>query len=442
MIYKRNTKPKVLLINPPTTRAHFYRQDNYFPLGLLSLATVLKSNNVEVRIEDVGNFYFRKKISESDLTSYVEDRLFLNIVKYKPDVIGIGCIFSGAFKNLRIIAGKIKKKFPKIPIVIGGMHPTIFTRDILEKYSYIDYIIIGEGESSFWDLVKALTDNNHVISTIDGIGFRWKGDIKINPKTKFIDKLDELPFPDYSILNIKDYYNMDTLGWYSPKKIKVGQPFPILSSRSCPNRCNFCSMWLVHGPRFRYRSPKNVLDEMEHLYRTYDVRYFQFMDDNFTFDKERTLKICKGIIERKMDIQFDTPNGIAINRLDEEVIDTMVAGGMIKICLAVENGSEYIRNKIMRKNLSNEKIYEVFETCAKHKHLFIVAFFIIGMPEETHQTLEETYEMIKKLPFDNIAMSLATPYPGTELFKQCLDNNLLSYKAKDCVDVIDLHNTS
>jgi anaerobic magnesium-protoporphyrin IX monomethyl ester cyclase len=430
---------RIMLINSLTMRNEYIGADNYFPLGLLYIATVAKNNNMDVVIEDINNYYYQKacEVNEDTLYEYFENHLSKNIKQYKPDIIGIGAIFSGAFRCLRIIAKCIKDRLPSMPIVIGGISATMFGREILEKYSYIDYVVIGEGESTFLALVNYLTGKMQSLESIGGIAYRKNGSVKLDPKTKYEDNLDALPLVDYSILNVKKY-EMGTSEWYSPKKIKIGTPFPILSSRSCPYKCNFCNMWLVHGPSTRLRSSGNVLDEMENLYNNYNARYFQFVDDNLTFHKERMLELCNGILERKMDIQFDTPNGVAINRLDQDVIDAMVNAGLIKISIAIESGSEYIRNKVIGKGLENKKIYEVVDACTKHNHLYIKGFFVIGMPQETHETLEETYKMIKDLPLDNYGVFFATPYQGTKLFDYCLQHNLLPYKAEDYVDVDDL----
>ena len=437
MVSENRIVKRVLLINPPSPRDQAVTEGNFFPLGLLSLATVLKNKGIDAKILDIDNHYYIKDFNENILKDYIENKLFDFIRDYSPDVIGIGCLFSGRFRNLIVIASEIKRKFRRIPIVIGGIHPSIFAEDILKRYTCIDYAIIGEGEFAFLQLVGFLNNDGQSLESMDGIAFRCKDDIQLNPKTKFIAILDELPFADYETLDIKEY-NMDTSAWYSPKGIKVGQPFPIISSRSCPNRCNFCSMRLVHGPKLRYRSPNNVLDEMELLYNKYNVTYFRFIDDNLTFDKKRSLEICRGIVKRNLNIQFDTPNGVAVNRLDAEIIDALVGAGLVRISLAIESGAEYIRNKIMRKNLSTEKIFEVADSCLKHNHLFITGYFIIGMPEETHETLDETYEMIKRLPLDYFAINFATPYPGTELFDLCIKRNLLFHKTEDYVDIDDL----
>lgn len=427
-------KPRVLLINSPTMKIDTVGATRYFPVGLLYLATVLKNHKIDVKILDINNHFYLKNLNEKIFNEYIEDTFSKFLADYKPDVIGIGCTFSGAFKYLKVIAKKSKEVFPKTPIAIGGIHPTIFAKEILKKYSFIDYVVIGEGETTFLELVKRLTGNGGSSTFTNGIAFRKNNKIKLVPKMRFEDNLDAIPFIDYNLINVNEY-KMDTSTWYSPKKIKVGQPFTIISSRSCPNRCTFCSMWLVHGPRFRFRSAKNVLDEMESLYNNYGVRYFQFMDDNITFDKKRILEICRGIKKRKMNIQFDTPNGMAINRLDKELIEAMVEAGLIFSGFGIESGSEYIRNEIMKKGLMNEKIYEIVSECAKYKHLFIKGFFIIGMPEETQETLQDTYEMMKKLPLDKISMGFAAPYPGTELFNCCIKNKLLPYKIEEYLDV-------
>jgi radical SAM superfamily enzyme YgiQ (UPF0313 family) len=336
------------------------------------------------------------------------------------------------------VAEKVKDSFPDIPIVIGGIHPTIFAVEILKKYNYIDYVVLGEGEITFLELVKCIADSNRSVDCLDGIAFRQGGVVKLNPKTKFIENLDALPFVDYSLIDLKDY-EINTSHWYSPKKIKIGRPFSILSSRSCPERCNFCSMGLLNGRKIRFRSPRHVADEIQYLYDNYDARYFHFIDDNMTFDKKRTLEICREIIKRNINIQFDTPNGLAIRRLDKETVDAMVAAGLVRVSLAIESGSDYIRNEIIRKRVSKKKIYEVVNHCASHRHLYIKLFFIIGMPEETHDTLQETYKMIKELPHDFPSIHFATPYPGTKLFEDCIRNGLLPYKSEEYVSFGEFH---
>ena len=429
----------VLLINSLTCNSkidnleHFY----HFPVGLLSIGTLLDVSSINVKIVDYNNLFYTQSgyidSSHKSIVNYIQETLPNYLEEFKPDIIGIGCIFTSAFESSLSIAKIIKKLKPRVPIVLGGIHATIFSREIMEEHSDIDYIIIAEGEYSFLELVENFKNNKKNIDSIDGIGYRKDGSIIINDKKTYIDKLDEMPYINFNLVDI-NYYRFDTSKWFSPKKIDIGLPFPILSSRSCPRSCNFCSMYLVHGPKIRLRSAIHVADEIEYLYNEFGARYFSFVDDNFTFHKKRILDLCEIILKKGLDIQFDTPNGAAIYALDAEIIDAMVSAGLVKINLSPESGSEYIRNEIIGKKIKNEKIYEIINHCAKHKSLFIGAFFIIGLPQETQETLDETLNMVKQLPIDRASFSLAAPYPGTKLYDYCTKHNLLDHNFKQTSD--------
>tara|TARA_Y100000310_G_scaffold303667_1_gene342198 strand:- start:318 stop:929 length:612 start_codon:yes stop_codon:yes gene_type:complete len=140
------------------------------------------------------------------------------------------------------------------------------------------------------------------------------------------------------------------------------------------------------------------------------------------------------IVRRGLKISYDTPNGIAINRLDSDVIKAMVDGGLIRISIAIESGSQKIR-ELMKKGLKQNKIYETANELAKYPHVFVKAFFIVGMPEETLSTLEETRKMIKELPVDKFSINYATPFPGTALFNQCKSHDMLRYDVEDYVEI-------
>lgn len=411
---------KILLVNPPIPE-FYYNREYYMPSGLLYLASSLQKNNKEVKILDMKTFQ-GNDISHPQ--KFYEDKLLNTISDFQPDLIGFGCLFSGNFPDVLKLSQLIKKNFKNIRIITGGIHPTIYVGDIMKNCPSIDFIILGEGEESMVQLANEIENKSYGFDKIDGMAFRKNGKVIINQKTRYIGDVDNLPFPAYDLVNLEDYY-VDTSNWHNPKKLPINTSIPIISSRSCPNRCTFCSMFEVMGPSWRARSPKNVVDEIEYLYNRYGHRHFSFMDDNFTLWKLRVIEICDEIIRRKLDIQFETPNGLSVRTLDEEVLDSMISAGLVRISLALESGSDFIRNKIMKKNLSKEKIYNVINLTKKYKQLYINVFFIIGMPEETKETLNETYEMIKKIDVDKIYVHNIIPFPGTAVFEQALRDNLL-----------------
>lgn len=415
----------VLLINP-TMNKSFSKISSFFPSGLTYLASYLIKNGFDVEILDF------QTVPRDNLDSCgIVDILQKEIKSFNPKVVGIGCLFSHYLPNIKDIAGKLKSLNPGIFIVIGGLHPTIFCKEIITEVVEIDSVILGEGEVSLLKLCNKLKNGIGNFEDIDGIAYRSGGGVIINSKKNFIENLDVLPFPAFDKINIENYV-------YHLRYNKKNRGMSVITSRSCPNRCTFCSMFHTHGTRWRHRSAENVLDEMEFLYKNYNIRNFQFMDDNMSFSRDRTIKIFKSVLSRGLDITFSFPNGIAIKTLDREVLAVMKEAGCVEIRLPIESGSEYIRNKIMKKNLSTDKIFEVIELCNEFEFPTI-GYFIIGTPGETRQTLEENISFIKKLKcrrfVDFLAANYMTPYPGTEVYEQCVKEGLIDGKViKQLID--------
>lgn len=412
---------KILLINPPLP-FDWYNNEYYLPTSLLYLGSILRNNGEEVKVLDMKPL---KPDGSIDRMRFYSGVLMQAVSDFQPDLIGFGCLFSGNFPDVLQLAEFCKERFRNIPIVAGGIHFTIYAKEILANCPCFDWIILGEAEESIVQLANAMKDKQQSLDSIDGFAYRQNGSVMLNPKRSYIENIDQIPFPAYDLVDLRDYY-VDTTGWHNPKNLPINTSIPIISSRSCPYHCNFCSMFTVMGPKWRGRSAKNVVDEIEYLYNNYNHRHFSFMDDNFTFSKPRILEICEEIRKRKLDIQFETPNGLSLRTLDRQVLDALVSAGLIRVYLAIESGSDFIRNKIMKKNISRKEVLEIARLAKGYKHLYVNAFFIIGMPEETKETLAETYEMIKEINVDKIHIHNLIPYPCTDVFTQAARDNLLT----------------
>ena len=418
---------RVLLINPPIP-ATYYNREFYIPSSLVYLASVLRNHGHQVRILDLSV----AGAPTVDKMPYLQ-RISQAASDLGPDLIGFGCLFSGHFPDVLAFSEFCKERFPAVPIVTGGIHFTLHAREILIHCPSIDWIVLAEGEDSFVQLVAEVESGRRDLDRIDGLAFRRNGEVVVHPKTRFIEDLDRIPMPAYDLIRMEDYF-VDTSDWTNPKGLAFQTSIPIVSSRSCPNRCTFCSMYQAMGPRWRARSARNVVDEIEHVVRTYGQNHFSFMDDNFTFSKARTLEICEEIGRRGLDVQFETPNGLSLKTLDAEVLDALVRAGLVRVSLAIESGSDFIRNQVMKKHLSREKIFEVIRLAKRYPHLYIKAFFIIGMPEETLETLEETYQMIEQIDVDRVYIQNIVPFSGTAVFEQAVRDGLLVD-----VDIRDLY---
>ncbi|MCX6746767.1 MAG: radical SAM protein [Candidatus Pacearchaeota archaeon] len=416
---------RTLLINPPVPRT-FYNREFYLPSGEMYLGAVLQRNNEEVRLIDLKTFqkeflYETRGDPENEDYDYIIKDA---ISKFKPDLIGFGGLISGNFLDVLKFSKVTKNSFPEIPVVMGGAHASMYPNEILTNCPSIDWLVLGEGEDTLMQLIEKIERKDYNFEDIDGFAFRQDGRVVINPKTRFIRDLDSLPFPAYDLINLKAYFE-DTSKWHNPKKLKMDMEIPIISSRSCPYDCNFCSEGEIMGKGWRPRSPKNVIDEIEFVYDRYHQSHFGFMDDNLTISKRRIIEICNEIKRRGLNIQFETHNGVSIRTLDKEILESMVSAGLTRIALPIESGSDYIRNEIMGKRLSREKIFETVKCLKKYEQVYTRAFFIMGMPEETRETLEDTYKMIQEIDVDRVHLTNIVPFPGSRVFEQALKDNLL-----------------
>lgn len=401
------------------------RTDIAPPLNLLYIAAVLKNHGVTPVLLDMN------LVSVSTDSKADEERLEAirsKLLEETPEIVGISCLTTAHFPFMRKAAEITRRLLPKANIVLGGVHATLFAREILDNCMDFDYIIIGEGEEQTAELAKAfLKGSVEDLSHIQSLAWRTpSGQVMINPRKNYIEKLDLLPMPAWEMIDFPLYYR-DHSNWYNPKGHDIKISIPILSTRSCPYDCNFCSAHKTMGRGFRKRSPLNVVDEIEYHVNQYGHNYFGFTDDNLTLDKKHVLAVCNEISRRGLDIQFESFSGYNLASLDYEVVDALASAGCIYANLPIEHGCDWMRNEIIGKRLDREKIFEVMSLCRKHK-IQTRPMFIMGFPEDTPETLQETVKMIEELAPDMVDIFTLIPFPGTKIFRQSIQDNLFIHK--------------
>ena len=179
------------------------------------------------------------------------------------------------------------------------------------------------------------------------------------------------------------------------------------------------------GKKFRVRSPRRVVDEIQMLYENHGENYFSFLDDNMNLKKEHILSVCSEICKRGLNIEYETLSGLYIGSLDREVIDALDQSGCVFVRLAIEHGNDYIRNDVIGKHLKREKIYEICAILKEKTNIRTASMFIMGFPEDTCETLEDTRKMIVDLRLDVNQVSNLMPFPGTRVFEQARNDGLL-----------------
>ena len=380
----KTNKTKIALVNTPLLEGVAHHP-LFPPLGLAYMAAVLEQNDFEVKIFDCP-------VCEID-----HEKLKAELDSFQPTIVGIGSMtptIESALKSARIA----KEVCPDAKVLMGGPHATFADKQILTDEKAVDIIVRGEGEETILELAKQSPELQKV-SDVKGITFRKDNQIIQAPGRPFIQNLDALPRPAYKYLPVEKY------------RITGRKLLPIMSSRGCPFQCSFCVASQMFGARFRARSPKNVLDELEWLRDEYGAEGIAFQDDTLTFDRKRAMEICDGIIERKINLPWGC--GTRADVVTKEVLAKMSKAHCNETCFGVESGCQRIRDSLKKKVTTKQ--CENAIKWAKEAGIFVTVSVILGYPGETKETLQETLDFVRKVEPDDVWLCHATPYPGTEL---------------------------
>jgi magnesium-protoporphyrin IX monomethyl ester (oxidative) cyclase len=407
---------RILLVQPPlTTYTNLSSEPKgvHPPIGLAYIGAVLE-NDYDVRILDsVVEGYEREVEIDRNVVRYglgfkeIQDR----IDAFRPDVVGVSNSFSSGFREAIQVCSLVRSMSPEIITVMGGPHPSAAPGEVAERRE-VDFVVLGEGEYSFRDLLRAIEKED--FSNLDGVAFKDDGKVRVFPKRRFIGNLDELPFPARHLLPMEKYFAIGEAFIVTRRK-----PFtPLNTSRGCTARCTFCPVHATWGGKWRPRSAENVLDEIEHLVKTYGVREIHFDDDNLVLGRKRAEKIFQGVIERKLDIVWTVPTGLALWALDDDLLKLMKDSGCYKLFVAVESGDEHILHEVIRKPLDLKKVKPLVRTM-RTLDIEVESFFVVGMPGENQKSLNRTFRFARELDTDATHYFFANPMPGTRLWQIC-----------------------
>ncbi len=415
---------RVMLIFPPLIDVRYLVETNVcVPMGIAYLGAYIR-DIVEVQLLDCVVEGYQRRVPvnfEMVQVGLGEDDILERIRRYAPDLVGLSCIFSSQYAIIQTLAGRIKEEISSdILLVTGGTHPSFLPEKTLTETA-IDYVVLGEGEPGLRALITA-HNTGAAVDDIDGVAFRKKGEICVNPKTVWISDLDTIPFPARDLLPMERYFAINlpmALHWRRRRNTSI------ISSRGCPYACPFCSSHRHWGNRYRKRSVANILSEIRHLRDNWRVRELKWQDDNLTVEKERAAAIFRGMIEQGLIMPWNTPNGIALWTLDEDLLRLMKQSGCYEITLAVESGDETSFARYVRKPFTLEKAREV-AALARKTGITTVAYFISGFPGETLTQIRNSMRFALELRVDYIGPFVYNPLPGSDLWQICLEQGYIS----------------
>ncbi|KWT82524.1 B12-binding domain-containing radical SAM protein [Candidatus Magnetominusculus xianensis] len=405
-------KARVLLIDPPF-QVFFEQSHNQFPLGLGYLAASLEKNGIETLILNADySPTIKSVVSEKQMIDKYED--YINAIKthdhpsfkeiraiiedYNPTIVGV-TVRTPKYMSALIVASVVKSVNKNISVVFGGVHPTLLP-EIVIKNENVDFVVRGEGEITIVELVKGLVND---IENVKSITYKRNDTIIHNPDRELIHDMDSIPFPARHLMIKKtddpNYYNI------------------IFATRGCPHNCTFCASKNIWTRQVRFRSPKNVVDEIEFVKNKYKCNIFNFIDDSFVVNPKYTIQICDEINRRKLKIKWvcETP----ASSVTDDLIKQMKAAGCYSLMFGVESGNAEILKKVNKSSTKEEMILAA--ALVKKYKLRLTCAFMIGFPWDTRDTIRETVEFMKELDPDLAGISITIPYPGTELYNTYIE---------------------
>ena len=380
---------------PPENGA-WYHGKALPPIGLMYVAASLEKAGFKVQMLD--NYLMKKPINE------VKDL----ITKINPQIVGITC-GSATYPRCIETAKAIKQVNPDCTIVVGGWHAS-YKPDSLLANSEIDYVVMGEGETAVTELASAIVTGNQTQAVaIAGVGCKRSGE-NIKNQPKFIENMDELPYPARHLLPLELYDR--TIEYIDAK------PADVMSiSRGCVFNCGFCETRKLWGNICRSFSPKRVIGEIQDLQNRYGTKGIYFINDNFTLRKKETAELCNLMIENKLDLEWvcDT----RVDLVNDELLALMNKAGCKTIWFGVESGSTRILKRIGR-NTTPEQVETAFKLCRKN-NIKTACSFMLGLPDETLKDMETSLKFAKKLSPDWCQFNTFIAYPDSKLYNELLE---------------------
>ena len=369
------------------------------PMSMLTVAAPLVKNGFLVKIID-------QRVDDDWKNTLLRE------LKEKPLFIGFSSKTGKQIMNA-LEASHLVKETSDVPTVWGGVHASLLPVETL-KNKFVDFVIVGEGESPVLKLAQALREKK-LYEEIDGLGYKKRNEFFYNPQKTFVN-LDEAPEVPYNLVNIENYIEN-----YSFATGKPGRNIAFYTSRGCPHRCGFCYNKEFNKRKWRGESSDHLVGRMEELVKKYNITAFEIEDDEFFVDMNRARKVCELLLDKKLNIEIFTTCRVnyVMQRMDDGLLKLCFDAGFKSLAFGVESGSPRVQ-QLMAKDISNDQVIGTIERLKK-AGIGSKYYFIAGTPTETPEDLYATTDLIRKMKQIDYGVRIPpwrvfTPYPGTDLY--------------------------
>jgi len=406
---------RVLLIVPPDNDAKNFsyetcklgRYPNFPPYGFGVLATHLRGDGIEVDVLNLNSSILKgcmatKKEEDFNYETILDDTLVWRLDSFKPDIVGVTCMFSQTHKSTKDVCSLVNAWDSKIPLALGGVHPTNSMKEpttreqFMKDFHMVDHFFPYESELDFRDFVIGIND-------------------EIHHKVPAHDDLNVIPAHD--LITEPDLAENGKIGSFHMYPKEGAKFSTVLANRGCRARCTFCSVRNFNGLSVRSRSIQSVIDELLLLKDKHGVDHVMWLDDDFLHDGKRAMKLFDEMVKQDVGLTWDCTNGVIAWSCSEEIIGAMEAAGCVGLIIGMESGNEKVLHEIKKPGT-----VEIFKKAAKVFHKFPKinsrVFLMLGFPGESFSMVRDTFEVAKEMDLDWSMVTPLQPLPNTEIFEE------------------------
>lgn len=443
---------RVLFVIPPDGDSKIFsfatarrgRYWNYPPYGIGVIATILRDEGIAVDILNLNNEILKKASevsseAEFDFDQVLNAALLKTIKEFNPDFIGISCMFSQTHQSTIKISKLIKDIAPKVPIGLGGVHPTNgisnekVSTHLLLDFKDIDFIFSYESEISFLNFIKAVNKKVE-LKDLGQVFFNYQNrfagefdSVHVDPyfKERAMPESNELDtIPAWDLMKPDELSKFGKIGSFFCFKPKDTKFATVIANRGCRARCTFCSVRNFNGLGVRTRSVKSIIDELKLLQDKFNVGHIMWLDDDFLFDRHKTMQLFNEIVRNNIKITWDCTNGVIASSCTEEIIDAAAKSGCVGLTVGMESGNNKILREINKPG-NDQTFLRAAEVLRKHESIVSRVFLMIGFPGETYNMILDTIRVAAEMNLDWYNITMLQPLPNTPIFETMLKAGLI-----------------
>lgn len=408
------------------TTAKRLRYPNYPAYGLAVIAQRLRAIGTEVRISNLNHEVLKgcvesRSEQEFDFDKIWQDQLDANIHEFRPDLVGVTCMFTMTHGSLKKVCARIKSS--GIPVAIGGVHVTNDAERVLDDIPDADIVFLNEGEIAAEQFVEVVNRKRELedlaqMVLVDGVT-RHRFLQEAKPGTEDINIL-----PAFDLLPMRDTSKYGVVGAFYCFKPKGSRFATVLSNRGCRAQCTFCSVRNFNGMGVRQRSIESVVDEIEILRNEHEIDHIMWLDDDLLKDHARAIGLFNEMVRRNLKITWDATNGLIAASCTEEVIAAAAESGCIAVNIGMESGNPKILREI-KKPGRVENFLRAAEVLRKFEQIHASLLLMVGFPGETMAMVLDTINVARKMDLDWSRVSQLQPLPNTPIYDSMVAQGLI-----------------